>query len=147
MFLSLLSLALSGAAGSATADAAVEIKALVIAFNAAYERNELDTYFSYYAEDCSQWFESGRVSLADYKKDWYQLIGNGGGVEKNALSDIQVQVGPSGDVAVATYALEVVTRSANGKKTKERAWETDVWFRRDGKWNIAHLHYNSKEVP
>lgn len=134
---------LSGSSAT-TAD---EVKELVIAFNAAYERNELDTYFSYYADDATQWFESGRVSLESYKKDWYQLIQGGGGVEKNELSDIQVQVGPSGDVAVATYALEVVTRAADGKKTKERAWETDVWFRRNGKWQIAHLHYNSKEVP
>jgi ketosteroid isomerase-like protein len=124
-----------------------EIRRLEIAFNGAYERNDLAEYFSYYADDVTQWFESGRVDLADYKKSWYELINGGGGVEKNALSDLRVQVDPSGDTAVATYALEVLTRGADGKKTKERAWETDVWFKREGKWKIVHLHYNSKEIP
>ncbi len=124
-----------------------EIEKLEAAFNGAYERNELEEYFSYYADDVTQFFESGRVSLADYKKDWHALIKGGGGVEKNTLSDMKVQVSPSGDSAVATYVVDVVTRQVGGKKTHERAFETDVWHKRDGKWKIVHLHYNSKEVP
>jgi ketosteroid isomerase-like protein len=138
---------LLAAAGSAQQETASEIEKLEVAFNGAYERNDLEEYFSYYADDVTQFFESGRVSLADYKKDWYALIQGGGGVEKNALSDMKVQVSPSGDSAVATYAVDVVTRQTDGKRTIERALETDVWFKRDGKWKIAHLHYNSKAVP
>ncbi len=138
---------LLAAAGSVQQETASEIEKLELAFNRAYERNDLEEYFSYYADDVTQFFESGRVSLADYKKDWYALIAGGGGVEKNALSDMKVQVSPSGDCAVATYVVDVVTRQIDGKKTKERALETDVWFKRDGKWKIAHLHYNSKVVP
>jgi ketosteroid isomerase-like protein len=126
---------------------ASEIEKLEAAFNGAYERNQLDEYFSYYADDATLWFESGRVNLADYKKDWYALIKGGGGVEKNTLSDVRVQVSPGGDSAIATYAIDVLTRQADGKKTKEKAWETDVWFKRDGKWKLVHVHYNSREVP
>jgi ketosteroid isomerase-like protein len=126
---------------------AAEIEKLEIAFNQAYERNDLEAYFSYYADDVTQWFESGRTSLADYKKSWYELIQGGGGVEKNVLSDLRVQVSPGGDAAVATYVVDVVTRQVGGKKIKERAFETDVWYKRDGNWKIVHLHYNSKEVP
>jgi ketosteroid isomerase-like protein len=139
-----LLLAAEGAAQSQTAS---EIEKLVVAFNQAYERNDLEEYFSYYADDVTQWFESGRADLAGYKKSWYELIQAGGGVEKNALSDIRVQVSPGGDAAVATYAVDVVTRQADGKKIQERAFETDVWYKREGKWKIVHLHYNSKEVP
>lgn len=146
MIATTLSLLLA-AVGAAQQTTASEIEKLVVAFNQAYERNDLEEYFSYYADDVTQWFESGRVDLADYKKSWYELIQGGGGVEKNALSDIRVQVSPGGDAAVATYVLDVVTRQVGGKKTKERAFETDVWYKRDGKWKIAHLHYNSKEVP
>ena len=146
MIVTTLSLLLT-AAGAAQQTTAGEIEKLVVAFNQAYERNDLEEYFSYYADDVTQWFATGRVSLADYKKDWYALIRGGGGVEKNALSDIQVQVSPGGDAAVATYVLDVVTRQVGGKKTKERAFETDVWYKRDGKWKIAHIHYNAKEVP
>jgi hypothetical protein len=41
--------------------------------------------------------------------------------------------------------VDVVTRQVGGKKTRE-AFETDVWYKRDGKWKIVQ-HYNSKEVP
>jgi ketosteroid isomerase-like protein len=126
---------------------AKEVEGLVVAFNQAYERNDLEKYFSYYADDVTQWFETGRAELADYKKSWHELIQGGGGVEKNTLSDIRIQVSPGGEAAVATYVVDVVTRAVDGKKTKERAYETDVWYKRDGKWKIVHLHYNSKEVP
>jgi len=145
MIATTLSMLLAAAVPSQTTPA--EIEKLVVAFNQAYERNDLEEYFSYYADDVTQWFESGRVDLADYRKSWYELIEGGGAVEKNALSDIRVQVSPGGDAAVATYVLDVVTRQIDGKKTKERAFETDVWYKRDGKWKIVHLHYNSKEVP
>ncbi|MGH9322768.1 MAG: YybH family protein [Vicinamibacteria bacterium] len=135
-------------AGQTTSQATeTEVKNLVIAFNQAYEKNDLEKYFSYYADDVTQWFESGRAGLPDYKKSWSELIEGGGGVEKNELSDIRVQVSPGGDAAVATYVVDVVTRGVDGKKTRERAYETDVWFKRGGTWKIAHLHYNSKEVP
>jgi ketosteroid isomerase-like protein len=60
---------------------------------------------------------------------------------------MRVQMSPSGDAATATYAVDVVTRQADGKKTREKAWETDVWYKRDGKWKLVHVHYNSKEAP
>ena len=127
-------------------DAAIEedIRELVLQFNKQYEDNELDAYFAHYADDVTQWWEEGRVRLADYKKEWYDLIENGGGVEKATVSDLQVQVGPSGDTAVATYKVDVITRQPDGERTSETALETDVWFKRSGKWQIAHLHYNSK---
>ncbi|TDI38306.1 MAG: nuclear transport factor 2 family protein [Acidobacteria bacterium] len=134
-------------AGSPNTDVANEIRELTVEFNETYERNELDKYFSYYADDLTQWFESGRVTLEQYKTDWYALIEAGGGVESTELSDLQVQVGPDGRTAVATYVATVVTRSPEGKRTKEQAWETDIWFKRDGQWKIVHLHYNSHEVP
>jgi ketosteroid isomerase-like protein len=124
-----------------------EVRKLEVEFNQAYERNQLDQYFSYYADDVTLWFPSGRETLEGYKKDWYALIGGGGGVEKNALSDLKVQIGPSGDSAIATYAVEVVTRGADGKRTKERAFETDVWFLREGNWKLVHVHYNSRQAP
>ena len=77
-------------AGSQNADVANEIRELTLEFNEAYERNDLDKYFSNYADDLTQWFESGRVTLEQYKTDWYALIESGGGVESNELSDLKV---------------------------------------------------------
>lgn len=119
-----------------------EIRELTLKFNADYEANNLPAYFAHYADDLTQWWPEGRVSLADYKKQWQELIGKGGGVEQNVVSDLQVQVGPSGDTAVASYRVEVVTRMANGERSRDSAMETDVWFKRNGKWQIVHLHYH-----
>jgi uncharacterized protein (TIGR02246 family) len=143
----LVSLVLLASSPSQSASTEEAVRKLVIGFNEAYARNDLEEYFSYYADDVTQWFESGRAGLADYKKSWYALIEGGGGVEKNDLSDLRVQVSPGGDAAVATYVVDVVTRGVDGARTKEQAYETDVWYKRDGRWKIVHLHYNSREVP
>ena len=140
-----LLLAISGYAYGQNVEAT--IRDATVEFNRAYENNELDKYFSYYADGATLWFTSGWVELEDYKSDWYELIAGGGGVEEARVSDLKIQVGPGGDTAIATYVADVVTRDADGNRSKERAWETDVWFKRDGEWKIAHIHYTSREVP
>jgi ketosteroid isomerase-like protein len=141
----LLSVFLGGYAAAFAADAdearVQEVTEQVQAFNAAYERNELDAYFGYYAPDATLLFDSGRVALADYRKDWYGLIEQGGRVERNVVSDLAVQMAPGNTTAIATYRLDVETRMSDGRVTTDRAHETDVWFLVDGKWRIAHLHY------
>jgi ketosteroid isomerase-like protein len=134
-------------AASAEEAAAEEVIKHVVAFNGAYERNELDAYFAYYAEDATLWFDSGRVKLADYKKDWHKLIKDGGGVVKNVISDLNVQMGPGDTTAVATYQLDVETRMPDGSITKDHAHETDVWFLGSGQWLIAHIHYTVEPPP
>ena len=119
-----------------------EIRELTMAVNAAYAANDLDKYFSYYAADLTQWWPSGRVSLEAYRTQWTAFVKGGGRVEAADVSDLQVQVDASGNTAVATYRLNVRTRSAKGEVSGEENQETDVWFRRDGRWQIVHLHYS-----
>ena len=136
-----------GASAASAEDAAVEeVIKHVVAFNGAYERNELDAYFAFYSADATLWFDSGRVKLADYQKDWRKLIADGGGVVKNVISDLHVQMGPGDTTAVATYQLDVETRMPDGSVTKDHAHETDVWFLGNGQWLVAHLHY-TVELP
>lgn len=138
-----LLLLVSAPAALSSPDTEAQVRAAVTAFNDAYGRNDLDTYFAFYASDVTLIFDSGRVVLEDYRKDWYQLIADGGGVESNVVSDIQIRLGPSGDTAVASYRGEVRTRYADGKIVVEHTWETDVWFRSDAGWRIAHLQYSA----
>ena len=121
---------------------ATDIRELTHAVNAAYAANDLDKYFSYYADDLTQWWPSGRVSLASYRESWTKFVKSGGRVEAADVSDLEVQLGPSGDTAIATYRLTVRTRSPKGEVSTEENQETDVWFRRDGRWRIVHLHYS-----
>jgi ketosteroid isomerase-like protein len=146
MFAFLLLLIFPSASAGQEQNIEREIRELVLQFNADYESNNLEPYFAHYADDLTQWWPEGRVSLAQYKKQWQELIANGGGVEQNVVSDLQVQVGPSGDTAVASYQVDVVTRTPDGMRSKESAMETDVWFKRNGKWQIVHLHYDPRPV-
>ena len=74
---------------------------------------------------------------------WSGFIGGGGRVLQDDISDVQIQVGPSGDTAVASYLLHVKTQSTKGTVSDEHFQETDVFFKRDGSWKIVHLHYSA----
>ncbi len=111
--------------------------------NAAYEANDLQKYFSFYADDFTQYLPEGRSDLAAYKKEWTGYIGEGNRVQKVSLTDLQVQVGPSGDSAVASYIIHVRTKLKDGKITNEDNQESDVLFKRNGQWKVVFLHYSA----
>ena len=119
-----------------------EIASLEQKFNDAYALNDLKSYFSYYAPDMVQWLPEGRTDLPAYEKDWTAYIAAGNKVEAAQVSDLIVKAGPTGDTAVAAYVLHVKTKLATGEITDEEFQETDIWFKRDGAWKIAALHYS-----
>ena len=57
------------------------------------------------------------------------------------VSDLQIQIDPSGDAAVATYRLRIRTRDADKGESTQEIQESDVLFRRGRVWKIVHLHY------
>ncbi len=144
----MLSLALSLAVLAAPAPdlkkAEAEVREAEARFNAAYLANDMAAYWPFYDPSLTQWWPDGRMPLETYKADWTKLLASGGKVLENEISDLVVQVAPAGDAAVASYAVRVVTRQPDGKVTKERVHETDVWFKRDGVWRVVHLHYTPK---
>ncbi len=119
-----------------------DLHAAIKAFDHAYANNDVEKYFSFYADDATAYFGDGRVDIAAYHEMWIGLMDAGGGVEMNEMSDLQVQVLPGGDVAVATSFIDNRTRSPDGTTSTSRAFETDVWQKIDGKWKIISLHYS-----
>lgn len=122
-----------------------EIRALSEAFNTAYATNKVDAYFGYYAKDAELYFYGARQNIAAYKKEWHALMASGGGVEKNTMSDIKIQVMPGGNVAIVTGFVDNRTRYPDTGLSTATAFETDVWRKMDGTWKIVTLHYS--EVP
>lgn len=122
-----------------------DLYAAIQAFDHAYATNDTDTYFGYYAEDATVFFSGDRQDLAEYAESWPQLMEAGGGVEKNEMSDLKVQIMPGGDVAVSTAFIDNITRLPDGSKDTIRAFETDVWQKVDGEWKVISLHYT--ELP
>ena len=111
--------------------------------NAAYAANDLPTYFAFYSKDFTQWLPEGRTDLPQYEKMWTGFIKSGGAVVSDEISDMHIQIGPSGDTAVASYLLHVKTRSPKKKEVADEVFqESDVWFKRDGAWKVVHLHYS-----
>ena len=134
-------LAMAGHHGPVEAD----VTGMVKAFNKAYADNEVDSYFSYYADDAVVYFYGARQDLAAYHDEWAALVDAGGAVEKNELSDIRIQVMPGGEVAVATYFVDYRLREPDGNVSTSKAFESEVWQKIDGEWKIVNLHYS--EIP
>ena len=119
-----------------------EIREVAEAFNTAYATNDVETYFDFYTDDAVLYFYGARRPVAAYREEWTATIEAGGGVEKNEESDLQVQVMPSGDVAIATSFIDNRSRSPDGDVSSARAFETDVWQKIDGEWLIVNMHYS-----
>lgn len=139
----LLGLVAAAPSFAATKPVADRIKQLEDEVNAAYIANDLPKYFSYYADDLRALFPDGPTTLPEYKKSWTEFIKGGGGIESFTYSDLHVQVGPSGDTAVASYSAAVRTRTPGKGSADEKYNETDVWFKRAGKWKIVEIHYSA----
>jgi ketosteroid isomerase-like protein len=120
-----------------------EVRELERRANAAYEANDLPQYFSFYAWDFAQFLPEGRSDVEAYKREWTAYIGAGNRVEKVAISDLHIQIGPSQDTAVASYVLHVRTRRKDGKISEEENQESDVLFKRSGARKIVFLHYSA----
>jgi ketosteroid isomerase-like protein len=123
-----------------------EIVEMERAFNEAYATNQVDTYFSFYAEDATLFFYGERQPVALYRKDWHDMINAGGAVVRNDVSDMQVRVLLGGKAAVVSSFVDNSTRSPDGDVTTVRAYESNVWQKIDGEWKVVSLHYNEIAV-
>lgn len=126
-----------------------DVLALEREYNAAYAANDLPKYFSYLADDFSQFLPSGRTDKPSYVRSWTRSIERGSKVMLAEFTDMKIQVNPAGDAAVASYLLHVKTQSARGL-ADEYYQESDVLFKRNGEWKLVHLNYapaKKKEQP
>jgi ketosteroid isomerase-like protein len=138
----LLLLGIAGTAGQGAATKAEqEIRTLEQRMNEAYAKNDLQTYFNFYAQDFTQWLPEGRTDLETYKRQWMAYVSAGNSVQAAEVRELLLRVAPSEDAAVASYILYVKTKAADGKITEEESQETDVWFKRDGAWKVVALHF------
>ncbi len=144
VFLSLV-LFFGAASSQCIAGPKADIRQLEQESNAAYAANDLDKYFGYYTDDAIFWFPEGRTDVPSYKKEWSDFLKSGGGIKAGTTSDMHIRFSPHGDAAVASYLLHLTTQDADKKVHTEDYQETDVWFKTEGGWKIAHVHYS--EVP
>ena len=112
-------------------------------FNKAYETNDVEAYFSLYDKNAMIYFYGERWTVSDYYDYWKNnMVGAGGGVEKNATSDMQIKVAPDGNTAVISFYIDNRSRSPEGDINEEKGYETEVWSKVKGEWKIIALHYS-----
>jgi ketosteroid isomerase-like protein len=124
------------------ADVTQQITALEAAVNAAYEHNDLPTYFAFYADDFRGLFPEGVQGKPDYVKSWSAFIKSGGAIEKFSYSGLVVQVSPAADAAVASYHATARTKNPGKPPEDDKYDETDVWYKRAGGWKLVEVHYS-----
>jgi ketosteroid isomerase-like protein len=138
-------IALAIMTGAAAPSPEQQIRDAEKAVNDAYAANDLPTYFSFYAPDLRALYPEGPTTLPEYIKSWTATINGGARITSFIYKDMVVQVGPSGDAAVASYLATAQQRNADKTVTTENFNETDVWFKRDGAWKIVEIQYS--ELP
>ena len=128
-----------------------EVRETTTRLVAAYGANDLDTYFSFFADDMTVWWgTSGRndrpTPKAQYVRSWPEYVKKTGGHEMCRLADLRVQVGPSSDAAVSSYELACVFKKATAGERRDATYEiTSVFFKRDGSWKVVHFNWRERE--
>ena len=110
----------------------------------AFAANDIDTYFSIYAEDVTIVLAQGRWTYQDYFNFFTNEVEGGGGYRSARVEDLVVQVLPGGESAVATFRMPVELRIPEGtdpnRDPRIAYYLTTVWALRNASWNIVHLH-------
>jgi ketosteroid isomerase-like protein len=111
-----------------------------------YGANDLDTYFSIYAEDMTVMRAGGRWTHQGYHDLWTGRVEGGGGNLTAQVEDLVVQVLPGGESAIATFRMPVESRFPEGTDPSLDPrivyYMTTVWALRNASWNIISVHWS-----
>ena len=134
-----------------TSEIEQEVAEAVRQFVAAYDANDVEKFFSFQAKDMTIISFGRRVD----REDNYQLrleIRKAGAVNTARFENLQIQVLPGGEAAVATFDFHRVRKyptaeAARGRDPNASYTITAVWARRSGNWSIVHLQWASHQEP
>ncbi len=112
------------------------------AFNEAYVRNDVERYFSYFADDADMYWSGARQTVSGYHEEWAATLDAGGAVEKSDVLDLQVRMLPGGNAAIASFFVDYRMHTPDGEVVVQQAFETEVWQKIDGAWKLVGLHNN-----
>lgn len=129
-----------------------EVDSAVTALNEAYGANDLERYFSFFADDVILVESNGREQTkAGYCAEWKGLIGAGGGV---AAIDVNfprsIRLSADANTAVVHQLSFPVSyrfldsSDTGGLVNTTIVWAiTDVWSKIDGTWKVVHSHFHA----
>ena len=140
LWLTLVAVLVASPAQAQSANAAeAELRAAVEAHIAGYASNTVEGYFEHYADDITMWWpRANRMERETYRQSWIKTMAGDNLVVSAVTDDVQVHMAPSGDSGVASFLWKI--QRTNGDPYVLQTSFT--MFKRDGKWEIVHMHFN-----
>jgi ketosteroid isomerase-like protein len=116
-----------------------QLRDLVNKYMAGYASNTVEGYFDNYANDVTYWWPNGlRQQREAYHKSWTETLASGNTVVSAEAEDVRVHAAPAGDAGVASFIWKISRKTGDPYALQT----STTWFKRDGKWQIVHMHFN-----
>jgi ketosteroid isomerase-like protein len=125
-------------ANLAYADDAADVKAAVLAVDAAYSSGDVETIFKYMHPEHSRFAaDGGLLNPAMFTREGLKTF-----FEKNNLNvrarHIVVKI--YGNTGVVTCYTLITTTRTDGNITRATDRSTEIWVKQDGNWKRVHIH-------
>ena len=113
----------------------------------AYGRGDVEGYLSHYADDASMFVLNEAMTKQKLAEEVRSLFARGAQViALNIPHDVKVRLSDSADAAVMSFAWQEKFQNPDGTITDSSFFETDVWYRKNDRWEIVSLHFTALEV-
>lgn len=121
--------------------AEAEVRAAGAELVSAFGREDLDAYFTCFADDATFLFHGTDrllTSTEEYRREWARWVAEDGFAVRGCTTrDTVVQV--LGDAAVLTHRVRTTVSTHEGESVLHER-ETIVFARRAGRWLAVHEH-------
>ncbi len=129
---------------TATADDVDDVKAAVLAVDAAYNSGDVDAIAQYMHSEHSR-FQAGGLLSEGFDKEALKALFDAGLKVDIAARHLGVKI--YGSSAVATGYTEGTVTLPDGTVNQRRSRFTEVWTKQGGKWKRVHIHSSPVTEP
>lgn len=128
-------------------DSSEELSQAIRRKNTAYGAGAIAGYLATYADDATI-FDRVPMTLDDLRRLMASQFADGKTLEYEVADNEPIRFTESGDAAIVSYRLREKFRYGDGRITDTEYYETNVWQRRNGQWQMVHTHLSVvKEHP
>ena len=110
----------------------------------AYRAGDIPGYLNAYAPDISVYFAGSLITFEEIRRLIDEQFAGGGKILDYQIADPdRILFNADGDAATVSYPWRERFRYGDGRVTDTEYYETNVWYRRDSKWRMVHLHLST----
>lgn len=125
-----------------------ELRNIMLRLPEIYRQGDIDGYLSHYASDITANFSGTLLNFDEARAFLKSLFAGNGKTLSFEIGEPQIQFSENEEAAIVRYPWRERFLFGDGRETDTEYYETDVWYRRNGEWKIAHVHQSTtKEHP